>query len=193
MLASSPKPLADRLQTLSVTIGAVAAVITALGALDQAAATLFNKDSLTFQAAGIGVRKRPQSPAVAPPAEPGRQGQSPRPVVRGRINIPQTGVVDLDTGGLVATGDIWFEAQTPTLFFLVPVNGAKMSVEGLVAGGYAGCAGANYAVTKVNLATVPPGAFVCVRTKAGRIAQFRVNKVWGAPTKTLNINYTTWN
>ncbi len=121
---------------------------------------------------------------------------SPAPAVAsaGTVNIPQTYIVDLDSGALIASGpgDIWFEAATPTLFFLTPVNGAKMNVGGPTARGYAGCAGAAYGGGKVNMASVPPGTHVCVRTNSGHVSEFRVNNVWGAPTRTLNISYTTW-
>ncbi len=113
----------------------------------------------------------------------------------GTVNIPQTYIVDLDSGGLIASGpgDIWFEAATATQFYLTPVNGAKMNVGGPVARGYAGCASVGMGGGKVNLAALAPGTHVCVRTNAGHVAEFRFNNIWGGATKTLNITYTTWN
>ncbi len=114
----------------------------------------------------------------------------------GTINIPQTYIADLDTGGLIASGpgDIWFEAVTATKFFLSPVNGAQMNVGGQQARGYGGCSQVSFGSGKVNLGMVPNGTHVCVRTNSGRIGEFRINKLWGPPAgaKTLNITYTTW-
>jgi len=112
----------------------------------------------------------------------------------GTVNIPQTYIVDLDTGALNAAGpgDLWFEAQTATQFYLTPRNGAQMSVGGSTPRGYLGCAAASYSSGRVNaFATV--GRYVCVKTNAGRIAEVRINAIMGGGIKTMVMGYRTWN
>jgi len=49
---------------------------------------------------------------------------------KSNISVPQTWTLDLDTGNVGAAGyDLWWEAQTATIFFLTPANGATLSFE----------------------------------------------------------------
>lgn len=123
---------------------------------------------------------------TAPPA--------PHPVhSSGTVNIPQTYIVDLDTGHLNASGpgDLWFEAATATQFYLAPVNGARIHVGGHTAAGWAACSTASYSTGRVPIPAVL-GRYVCVRTNSGRVGEVKVQGMMGGGIKTLVIDYRTW-
>lgn len=124
---------------------------------------------------------------IAPPAPPVRSS--------GTVNIPQTYVLDLDTGGLITSGDVWFEAVTATQFYLTPTNGGRFNVGGFAPRGYAGCSSVPMSTAKVNMAALHPGQYVCARSRTGNVAEIRIDSIWGPPsgTKTLKVTYTTWN
>jgi len=137
------------------------------------------------------------APAPVPAPVP---APAPRPVTfsTGPINVMQTYSFDLDNG-MVTSGrraDIWFEAVNYNTRYLVPVNGAQISLQmPRSAGrnrGYAGCSTSVYSANRVNLNRVPVGSYVCVKTSAGRFSEFRVNNLTGGRNKTLHIGYTTW-
>jgi hypothetical protein len=47
---------------------------------------------------------------------------------RSNIPVPRTWTLDVDTGQVGAAGyDLWWEAETATVFFLTPANGARIS------------------------------------------------------------------
>lgn len=110
----------------------------------------------------------------------------------GPLSVPQTYLFDLDAGGVGSSGDIWFHAVTNTELYLEPSGGAQMAVGDRSNRGFAGCSTASYSTTRVTLASVPVGSYVCVRTNEGRISQFRVNGVSSGSPKTLTLGYTTW-
>ncbi len=112
----------------------------------------------------------------------------------GPINIRQTYLADLDSGKEQSSGaDIWFEAETKDLLYVVPRNNARLGVGDRSNRGYAGCSRARYNTSRVSLKDIPVGSYVCVRTSEGRVSQFRVNAVTGGSgPKTLRIGYTTW-
>lgn len=112
----------------------------------------------------------------------------------GPIDIPQTYAADLDRGGVGsgAQADIWFQAETADLLYLVPRGGARIGVGDRSNRGFAGCSGARFTTERVSLRDIPAGSYVCVRTGEGRISQFRVNAVSGGSPRTLSIGYTTW-
>ncbi len=118
----------------------------------------------------------------------------PRTFSTGPLNISQTWTADLDRGlvGDNAAADIWFEAETATLLFITPRNGARISVSGRRNRGRDGCAGAHFSANRFSLSDLPVGTYVCVRTNEGRISEFRVNGLSGGSPKTLSIGYTTW-
>jgi hypothetical protein len=114
----------------------------------------------------------------------------------GALSVPQTYTFDLDTGAVGGSAgvDLWFEADTVDLLYLVPRSGASMWTGDRSNRNYAGCAaGAHYTTDRISLADLPVGSYVCVKTSEGRISQFRVNALTGTSPKTLQIGYTTWN
>jgi len=120
----------------------------------------------------------------------------PRPQTfsTGQLDIPQTYTFDLDRGrvGDRDNSDIWFQAETRDLLYLVPRNGARISVGDRSNRGYTGCSTARYSNDRVPLRDIPVGSYVCVRTNEGRVSQFRLNEVSRGTPKTLSIGYTTW-
>lgn len=110
----------------------------------------------------------------------------------GLRDVPQTYVIDLDTGNVGGSGDIWFEAVTSSELYLAPRGGAQMAVGDRSNRGFAGCSGESYSTTRTPLSAVPVGSYVCVRTNEGRISQFRVNAISAGSPKTLSLGYTTW-
>ncbi|MBZ0127815.1 MAG: hypothetical protein K8F59_01740 [Rhodobacteraceae bacterium] len=109
------------------------------------------------------------------------------------LNIPQTYLAELDAGSVSSPGaDLWFQAETATLMYLVPQNGAMMGVGDGSNRGFAGCSSARMSRDRVSIRDVPVGTYVCMKTSEGRISQFRVNALSGGSPKTLTIGYTTW-
>ena len=117
----------------------------------------------------------------------------PRTFSTGEIDVPQTYTFDLDRGRVGGDNvDVWFQAETRNLLYLVPRNGARMSVGDRSNRGYAQCSNARYSKYRVSLRDIPVGSYVCVRTNEGRVSQFRVNRISRGTPKTLSIGYTTW-
>lgn len=112
----------------------------------------------------------------------------------GSVNIPQTYLVNLDTGHLVsnAQSDIWFQAVTNVKLFLKPRNGAQISFNGGAQRGFAGCSTATYSTNRIPLWAVPVGSYVCVKTNKGRFSEIRLNNLTAGSPKTMKIGYTTW-
>jgi hypothetical protein len=111
----------------------------------------------------------------------------------GSFTVRQTYLFDLDRGRETQEGaDLWFQAETRDLLYLVPRNGAQISVGDRSNRGYAGCREARYTRDRVSLSDIPVGSYVCVRTNEGRISQFRLNAVSPGSPKVLTIGYTTW-
>lgn len=120
-------------------------------------------------------------------------GAGPRTVATGRLDVPQTYLFDLDRGAVTQTGaDFWFQAETATLLYLSPRNGARIGVGDRTNRGAAGCAVARFTTDRVSLRDIPVGSYVCARTNEGRISQFRVNAISPGSPKTLSIGFTTW-
>lgn len=118
---------------------------------------------------------------------------SPGTYSTGTLHIPQTWAADIDRGAVGQDGaDIWFQAETASLLYLVPRNGAKIGVGARSARGFEGCRSARMSNARVSLRDIPVGSYVCMRTSEGRISQFRVNAVTGGSPKKLSIGYTTW-
>ncbi len=118
---------------------------------------------------------------------------APRTFSTGPIDVPQTYQFDLDRGAVTRDGaDFWFQAETASLLYLVPSNGARIGVGDRSNRGAAGCAGARMTGDRVSISDLPVGSYVCARTNEGRITQFRVNAISAGSPKTLSIGYTTW-
>jgi hypothetical protein len=122
----------------------------------------------------------------------------PAPQATGHLDWPQTYLIDFEKGKFVPNqklgADLWFEATEPGVRFLTPVDGAGISSAEAPSTShgprdYPGCAAATYSTTRVSLSEVPAGSWVCVRTRTGNIAQFRLNSIIG---DTLKIGFTTW-
>jgi hypothetical protein len=112
----------------------------------------------------------------------------------GTLSAPQTYAFDLDNGavGSSPNADFWFEAETSSKLFLTPQNGARLWVGNRSNRGREGCnVDANYSSTRVPLAEMPVGSYVCVKTSQGKTGQFRVNALSGSP-KTLTIGFSTF-
>lgn len=108
----------------------------------------------------------------------------------GPIELPQTFRADLDSGAVGGSGtDIWFRAATPSSRFITPVNGASLALGDGSNRGFAGCFTESFDADPVPLEAVSVGTYVCAKTGAGRISQFRINAI--APSS-LSIGYTTW-
>jgi len=111
----------------------------------------------------------------------------------GIINLRQTYLADFDRRSSASRdADIWFEAETNSLLYLVPRNGAQMSVGNRSNRGFAGCSSAHFSTGRVSLSDVPVGSYVCVKTNEGRISQFRMNQISAVSPKILKLGYTTW-
>lgn len=119
---------------------------------------------------------------------------APRTFSTGPLEIPQTWTADLDRGVVGDNGaaDIWFQAETADLLYLVPRNGAQLGVGNRTNRGQAGCAAARFSANRVSIRDIPVGSYICARTNEGRISQFRVNAISGGSPKTLSLGYTTW-
>ncbi|MFQ5437761.1 MAG: hypothetical protein ACE5DK_02910 [Paracoccaceae bacterium] len=119
----------------------------------------------------------------------------PAPVTfsTGPLVLKQTYSANFDNGTISTPGsDLWFQAVNPTHRYLKPRNGAKMAVGNRSNRGYYGCASAHYSAHRVNINALPVGSYVCMKTNAGRISQFRVNAIWGGAVKKMKLGYTTW-
>lgn len=129
-------------------------------------------------------------PPLPPPPPP-----APSTFSTGPVSLPQTYLVNFDNGVVGGGGgaDLWFHAVTPALMFLQPQNGARIAVGDRSNRGYAGCRTEAFSAAAVPLAAVPVGSYVCMKTNAGRISQFRVNGINPGYPKVLQLGYTTWN
>lgn len=119
---------------------------------------------------------------------------SPQTFSTRKIDVRQTFTFDLDRGQIGGNNnvDVWFQAETRDLLYLVPRNGARLSVGDRTNRGYVGCSTARFTSNRVSLRDIPVGSYVCARTNEGRISQFRVNKITSGTPKTLSIGFTTW-
>ena len=125
------------------------------------------------------------------------QGQSIH--CQGKLDIPQTYAWSLDTCQTagVASADLWYEAVDPQTRYITPKGGALLAIAGDQPAGYAGCSAASLAPDKIRLDTLKEGAFICVKTRQGRIAEFSYDDLYARdPAKpgvlTLTITNRTW-
>lgn len=133
-----------------------------------------------------GFSCHPMGPPPPPPTPPTYS--------TGPVELPQTYLVDFDNGAVTSGGgaDLWFQAATPAMMFLTPRNGAKMAVGDLSNRGFESCVTESFSTARVPILAVPVGSYVCMKTSAGRISQFRVNGINPGYPKTLQLGYTTW-
>jgi len=117
----------------------------------------------------------------------------PQTFSSGLVDLRQTFTVDLDDGNTRGQGaDIWFQAETSDLLYLVPRGGARLGVGDRSNRGLDGCSRARFTKNRVSLRDIPISSYVCAKTGEGRISQFRLNDIIGSSPKTLKIGYTTW-
>jgi hypothetical protein len=124
-----------------------------------------------------------------PPPTPTPAG----PVVDVVLDIPQTYLVDIDTGRLTTSGaDLWFEAVTATERYFTPQGGAMLAHMGSSEPGLPGCAGASLAGNRIPVADVPVGDFLCLRTPSGRIAELQLVDPIGPSPGTMRLHIQTF-
>lgn len=180
----------DRSMTrkFTATIAATAIAMTGFSATPSSALTDEELFLLFAGAAALAIIHNASTPPPAPTPAP-----APVTYSTGPIKLKQTFTANLDNGNVGGAGsDLWFQAATPTKFFLKPINGAKMAVGNKSNRGFAGCSIASYSSQRVKLNQIPVGSYVCMKTGAGRISQFRMNKKINGPVKKIKIGYTTW-
>ncbi len=117
----------------------------------------------------------------------------------GTLQLPQTYAADLDEGAIVPNphdkNDLWLEAVTADERYLSP-TGATLVVYGPTAPGLQGCAAATLSNSRISIASLAVGVFLCARTDDGRLVEMRIVGLPG-PTSNLlpvlTIDYTTYN
>lgn len=147
---------------------------------------------------GLSCSARPGGFSCHPMGPPPPLPPPPMPIPptfsTGPVELPQTYMVNFDNGAVSggSGADLWFQAVDPTHMYLTPRHGAKMAVGDRSNRGFAGCRTAAFSPASVPLSAVPVGSYVCMKTNAGRISQFRVNGLTAGYPKTLQLGYTTW-
>jgi len=117
---------------------------------------------------------------------------------QGTLTIGQTHIADLDTGTLVSnplgTSDVWFEAVTNDERYLTP-TGARLAVSGMTAPGFAVCDATTLTASRIPVATLTTGLYLCARTDEARIVEIRVVEPPGpgGVAAALTISFTTYN
>ncbi len=170
---------------ITATVAAAAIAMTGMTATPAKALTPEEEALLLF--AGLAaVAILSGSTPTPPPAPPIRSA--------GPLLLKQTYSANLDNGAIAAGpgSDILFQYVSPTKRFIKPRNGAKMAVGDKSNRGYFGCATESFSAQRVNINQLPVGSWVCMKTGAGRISQFRVKAKFGGPIKKMKIRYTTW-
>ncbi|MEW5986795.1 MAG: protein kinase, partial [Chloroflexota bacterium] len=112
----------------------------------------------------------------------------------GVLDVPQTWLVDLDTGviGVGPDSDIWFQAETADERFVAAENGASIALMGTESPGYEGCLVASFTTGRIHVNDLPAGTYVCYFTNLGHYGQFVVNADVGPSPGTLSITFFTW-
>lgn len=87
--------------------------------------------------------------------------------------------------------DFWYQPAGRARY-LVAQNGALLAPGGPTEAGRSGCADATYAKSRIRVDRLPPGTHICVRTSAGRFAEFRLNPSIDAKKCVVSITYITW-
>jgi len=118
----------------------------------------------------------------------------PDVIVDTNIDVPQTWLLDVDTGTLSgsATADLWFEAVTETERYFTPWRGAGIVKVGSTAPGYDRCASATYSTSRIPVSKVPVGSYLCLRTVGGRFSELRLLATIGPSPGTMSLHVRTW-
>lgn len=171
-----------------ITSAIAAATIAMTGFTATPAKALTDEEAFALVAGAVVLAILANSGAAAPAPVP-----APVTFSTGPLTIKQTFAADFDHGSIGAAGaDMWFQAVNPTHRYLKPINGARLALGDGSNRGFSGCSTASYSSNRINLNHVPVGTYVCMKTGAGRISQFRMNAILGGAVKKLKIGYTTW-
>jgi len=139
---------------------------------------------------GSSINNRASSVEVFTGPTPAPVPSGPVTFSTGVITLRQSFMANLDNGRVGAAGaDIWYKAVTPVNKFIAPRNGAKLALGSGTNRGFAGCRVAVFSGAPISVWALPVGSYVCVKTNAGRISQFRLNGYSGT---TMRLGYTTW-
>lgn len=130
--------------------------------------------------------------AVEPEIETPPAKQPGKVLAKGKLDIRQTFLFDLDEGksGADSDADLWFEAVTATERYLTPRNGATI---GLVrAADYESCSRVRMSERRIPLDKLAASVAVCLRTNHGKLASFRLREPVGPSPGVLKISYIVW-
>jgi hypothetical protein len=127
------------------------------------------------------------------PSEPTPDGTT---AVRyqGTVILPEMWSADLDQGTLRSdtAADIRFEVVSDTERYLTPVGGTQASFFGDVPPEKSGCLGTTLSTERLDIDYLRVGAFICVVTGAGRIAQLDIVEAPGPPATALVVGVKTF-
>lgn len=93
------------------------------------------------------------------------------------VSLGQTWMLDLDSGwlGARASADVWFEAVSGSERYFSPTNGARMALAGTTAPGLKGCVAATLTFSRLPIASLTAGRYLCVYTTEYRWAEVRID------------------
>jgi len=94
------------------------------------------------------------------------------------VALQQTWTIDLDTGtmGLAASTDLWFEAAGPGERYLTPWGGTKLALAGTTAPGLNGCVASTMTFSRIPIASLTAGRYVCAYTDKYHWAEIRIDE-----------------
>ena len=119
-----------------------------------------------------------------------------RILLEGSLSVPQTFFADLNAGsvsrGIVPSSDVWFEVETDTLRYLVPVHNAMLARAGTSAPGKTGCSSLTLSIGGINLDQLPIGTYVCTKTTSGRFSQLQITGDPGSSSGILTLDFITY-
>jgi len=114
--------------------------------------------------------------------------------VAAQLDVPQTFTVDLDDAVVAPEAskrDFQFEAVSAVEKYLTPNNGALFRKVG-GAPSLAECQAAALGATKIPLADLPAGSWLCYKTNAGRYGRMEIENITPGPVQTMTIDFVTW-
>lgn len=117
----------------------------------------------------------------------------------GEFMLSQTWSFDLDDfvaqGLLAPPSDVFYQAQTSTVKFFRPLNGARIALYGTTEPTLLDCETVTLSETSVSFNDLEVGSWLCLTTDEGRLAKFSVIGANGdtvVSSTLLTIGYTTW-
>jgi len=147
-----------------------------------------------FQAAG-GLCFIPRNPVVAAAGQPAQQVRAIEHAVAatGSLEVRPAQMLDVERGAITeGRADVWFEAVGADQLFLVPQNGAQLAPGDRSNRDFGGCTTQAYSSNPVSLRDLPPGSFVCVKTRDARIGELLIDSLSAAEPRALALHYTVW-